>query len=137
MDRGLTPRPVREEAGAPRRRGHGIVGRGELRLDELGTAADGFHGYGFDHELLALVDEAEAGAMRLLEGLFHIGERARGHLERRIGSRVTYVRTYKDGDVCLRDTLSRDFCGRVGAEPRAKLLDASARTFVEWLLHCL
>ena len=60
------------------RAGEGRARRRQLvrRLGELRAAADRLDRHRFDHQLLALVDEAEARFVRGLERGFHRGERA-------------------------------------------------------------
>jgi len=55
--------------------GRGSFGGGDFFLRELRAAADGLDRDRLDHEFFGVVDEAEAGAMRGLEGRLHRVER--------------------------------------------------------------
>jgi hypothetical protein len=71
-DRRLVPLPFREEAGALGDLGLAAV-LGRRSLLEVGAAADGLDLDGLDDQRLGLVHEAEAGLVRRLEGVLHLG----------------------------------------------------------------
>ena len=58
---------------------------------KLCTAADGFHGDRFDHDLFCAVDETETSLMRLLERALHGGGTAGRDDQRRIGARAIAI----------------------------------------------
>src|SRR5262249_61933436 len=68
----LVPAAAGIEAGAVGRRRDGDDGDRQRGLVRLGTASDHFDRERLDDQLLALVDEAEAGFMQRLEGRFHL-----------------------------------------------------------------
>ena len=70
-DRGVVPGAAGIEAGGADRRGQGGGGDVEHRLGKFRAAADRFDRHRFDHELLGLVDEAEARFVRLFERRLH------------------------------------------------------------------
>jgi hypothetical protein len=85
---------VDEEAGFACGRGQGVrVGR-HLGFLEFRCAADRFDGDRFDHQFLALVDEAEAGLVRGLEGGLHFVERANRLILRDGASRLLRMRRF-------------------------------------------
>ena len=136
-DRGLVPFPVGKEFGLAGGRGE-LGARGLVRaLAELGAAADRLDRHRLDHKLLAAVDEAEARLVRLLEGGFHFGERARLDDQRRVGAGVADVGADDHLDLAGRHALARDLGLGVLAEPSALALERGKRFCAERLFDRL
>ena len=110
VDRGLVPGAAGEEFACGGRARAACRASSCGAFAELGAAADRLDRHRLDHQLLAAVDEAEARLVRLLEGGFHLGKRARLDHQRRVGAGVA--------DVGAHDHLDLARPARPGPRPR-------------------
>ncbi|MNI56136.1 hypothetical protein D3C73_1111250 [compost metagenome] len=97
------------------RRGPAIRRRGRVR--RLVRASDGFDLQRLDHQGLVLGEEAEAAAVRLLEGGGHVGGRTERHGQRRVGPGELDLgagdgRDGVGGEPLRRQIAGRGFCQR-------------------------
>ena len=110
------------------------------------AAADRFHRNGFDDEILALVDEAETGAVGRLEMSAHSAQKhgrrflrgwIDGHFERRIRAGVAHVSPHVDGHFAGMHALSDDLRAADAPEPVGFAAQIGERGLAERLLERL